>query len=400
MSQRKIGLDLPPWWLLLPVSLAVVAVPIAVALVDDAPVAPLWLGWGLAIAIALAMVVPVVLRRRRQRAALAGQAMFRELADDSADIVFLCDERGACSYVSPSLTRLLGHSPAAFLGTAWLSFVHPEDLAKVAPGRDPGAASGSVRYRLRHREGHFITAIAARAERTPRRAEVGGVAGAAGLAEARADPEHAGREVATLAAQPGPALTVPAARLAACGAGDAGAGREVADLVGRAHLERVARRGRHALATGGDGPVRRAAPRRALDVVEARLSRPAIAEQRRAARRQRIPVELVDAHEVVAAIVALGQLDARADLVAGAARERAQALGGGGRVIDEPSSSRRVIASAYHAWVPAKAMHSLAGTPAKPTSQRASKAQRGRGRWRRSGPHAARSSRWRRGPPS
>ncbi|MBW2131598.1 MAG: response regulator [Deltaproteobacteria bacterium] len=56
---------------------------------------------------------------------------FRLLIENASDIILLLDDKGTLRYASPSVQRVLGHSPDAIIGGSVFDHVHPEDLDSV-----------------------------------------------------------------------------------------------------------------------------------------------------------------------------------------------------------------------------------------------------------------------------
>ena len=72
---------------------------------------------------------------------------FRVLAENSSDVISRHRPDGACMYVSPAATAILGYTPEQLTGRQFIEFVHPDDSAAMkrfyataAPG-GPGAIS-------------------------------------------------------------------------------------------------------------------------------------------------------------------------------------------------------------------------------------------------------------------
>jgi PAS domain S-box-containing protein len=84
---------------------------------------------------------------------------FRALVERSWDAVTLLDAAGTVLYVTPSVARVLGYTPAELLGQSALALVHPDD--RPAAGRQfaellaaPGRTFTSC-YRCRHKDGSW-----------------------------------------------------------------------------------------------------------------------------------------------------------------------------------------------------------------------------------------------------
>jgi len=85
---------------------------------------------------------------------------YRFIAEHSVDIINRQTPECICTYVSPSITTLLGYTEQEVLGTSVLAMVHPDDLPKVL--RDIGVITNSSLesvtsvFRFRHKEGHYL----------------------------------------------------------------------------------------------------------------------------------------------------------------------------------------------------------------------------------------------------
>jgi len=86
---------------------------------------------------------------------------FRALVQRASDLILVVDPTGVISYVSPSITRVLGYPVEDIRGTNWLDLLHPEDAAHTRRiyaelAASPGAqAAGEVR--ARHHDGSWRT---------------------------------------------------------------------------------------------------------------------------------------------------------------------------------------------------------------------------------------------------
>ena len=77
-------------------------------------------------------VVRDVSERIQARDELASrERRFRSLIEESSDVVALVNREGAFSYVSPSMTRVLGYRPDELIGSNALALIHPLDLDSI-----------------------------------------------------------------------------------------------------------------------------------------------------------------------------------------------------------------------------------------------------------------------------
>jgi diguanylate cyclase (GGDEF)-like protein/PAS domain S-box-containing protein len=92
--------------------------------------------------------------RAASQSAELDQARFRLLAESAADVVLQTDIAGHVVWVSPSVTEVLGWSPADLIGTSSMPLLHPDDRERanevrrqaLATGADSAVARLEVRY--------------------------------------------------------------------------------------------------------------------------------------------------------------------------------------------------------------------------------------------------------------
>src|SRR4051812_2650275 len=83
----------------------------------------------------------------------------RALVQHSFDAIALISPEGTVEYVTPAVTRILGHTPEEFISRNGFGHIHPEDVGRVR-GRfaelltQPGA-SVAIDTRLRHKDGSW-----------------------------------------------------------------------------------------------------------------------------------------------------------------------------------------------------------------------------------------------------
>jgi len=84
---------------------------------------------------------------------------FRQLIENTSDIISIVEPDGLIRYQSPSVEKVLGHDPDQMIGRRLSDFVHPDDvdgLSKLFADllESPGSAL-AVEARYRHAEGHW-----------------------------------------------------------------------------------------------------------------------------------------------------------------------------------------------------------------------------------------------------
>jgi two-component system cell cycle sensor histidine kinase/response regulator CckA len=97
-------------------------------------------------------------RIRKQNA--EREEIFRLITENAADMIAVVDVNGNRIYNSPSYQRLLGYSQEELRQTKGLDQIHPDDRPKVVEAAAEAKRSGvghSVEYRIRHKDGHWVT---------------------------------------------------------------------------------------------------------------------------------------------------------------------------------------------------------------------------------------------------
>jgi PAS domain S-box-containing protein len=98
-------------------------------------------------------------RLRAEEALRASEERFRRLIENAHDITSILDPDGGLTYMSPSVTGVLGYEAAELEGRSAFEFIHPGDADLVVRElrrvlADPRAV-GHAEYRFRHRDGSW-----------------------------------------------------------------------------------------------------------------------------------------------------------------------------------------------------------------------------------------------------
>ncbi|MEI6620730.1 MAG: PAS domain S-box protein [Actinomycetes bacterium] len=84
-------------------------------------------------------------------AALAeSERLYRILADNGTDSVFLVDLEGLFTWVSPATRQVLGYDPAALIGLNGMNWIHPDDVPVLLSIRQRVDSGQVVRQEMRH----------------------------------------------------------------------------------------------------------------------------------------------------------------------------------------------------------------------------------------------------------
>ncbi len=126
------------------------------------------LGYGLAGQIRLRVAAQRAAEAATAAAAEAA-AQYRLLADNSTDMILRLDLAFICRYLSPACREILGYEPAALVGTASISLLHPDDSEPLAEiYRAMAAGREAMRRENRSRSSaRFATSLGVSLPRKP-----------------------------------------------------------------------------------------------------------------------------------------------------------------------------------------------------------------------------------------
>jgi PAS domain S-box-containing protein len=73
----------------------------------------------------------VTQRREAEQRLHASERRFRRMVENSWDVFATVSAEGVFEFISPSVSRVLGHDPADYVGRPMFEFVHPDDVMKL-----------------------------------------------------------------------------------------------------------------------------------------------------------------------------------------------------------------------------------------------------------------------------
>ena len=105
------------------------------------------------------VIQDVTEQRRTVRRLERGQARFKLLADNVADVIARVRLNGECTYISPAVATMLDYSPADLMGRRTLSFVYgPDrpDVQALIAGMAKGVDTDTLQHRAVHKDGRLV----------------------------------------------------------------------------------------------------------------------------------------------------------------------------------------------------------------------------------------------------
>lgn len=107
-----------------------------------------------------AVIRDISARQEMERSLRESEERFRSLVQNSRDVIAVIDDQAICRYVSPAAETVTGFHPEEVIGTPGLSYVHPDDVARLAGEfAEVTAAPDATRTaeaRMRTKSGDYI----------------------------------------------------------------------------------------------------------------------------------------------------------------------------------------------------------------------------------------------------
>jgi len=108
----------------------------------------------------LSLTRDITQRARLESELACSEKRFRSLVENSADAIAIIAADSSATYVSPSITRVLGYTEAEAMQLRLFDFVHPHDAETVAERfgaalQNPGVPIHAQAARIRHKDGSW-----------------------------------------------------------------------------------------------------------------------------------------------------------------------------------------------------------------------------------------------------
>jgi PAS domain S-box-containing protein len=77
------------------------------------------------------IIIDITERKRAEEALSKSERYFKEITENSSDIIVISDEKGNIKYCSPSIERFAGYKPEEVIGKSGFIFIHPDEIRRA-----------------------------------------------------------------------------------------------------------------------------------------------------------------------------------------------------------------------------------------------------------------------------
>ena len=102
-------------------------------------------------------IIDITNRKQTEKALQESEKYFKEITENSSDIIIITDKKGDIKYCSLSAERIIGYKPEELIGRNVIKFIHPDDVkravndfGKAVLAKDPAIPNA---FRILHKDG-------------------------------------------------------------------------------------------------------------------------------------------------------------------------------------------------------------------------------------------------------
>jgi PAS domain S-box-containing protein len=96
-------------------------------------------------------------RKAAEQKLLQSEKYFKEITENSSDIIIITDKNGDIKYCSRSMERFSGYTPEELIGKSGFTFIHPDDLERAVSDYSKAISSNDTAipngFRMIHKDG-------------------------------------------------------------------------------------------------------------------------------------------------------------------------------------------------------------------------------------------------------
>jgi PAS domain S-box-containing protein len=104
------------------------------------------------------IMLDITSRKHAEEALRKSERYFKEITENSSDIIIISDEKGNIKYCSPSIERFAGYKPEEVMGKSGFTFIHPDEIKRAFDDFDKfllenGSSLSSNSFKIVHKDG-------------------------------------------------------------------------------------------------------------------------------------------------------------------------------------------------------------------------------------------------------
>ncbi len=77
------------------------------------------------------IMIDITERKRAEEALSKSERYFKEITENSSDIIIITDDKGNIKYCSPSIERFAGYKPQEVMGKSAFTYIHPDEFQRA-----------------------------------------------------------------------------------------------------------------------------------------------------------------------------------------------------------------------------------------------------------------------------